>query len=39
LPLSEFELHEVTYESLLAVISGPPIRRLDLCADARTGIG
>jgi hypothetical protein len=31
MPLSELELHEVTRESLLAAISDPPIRRLDLC--------
>jgi len=34
--LSDLELHEVAHESLLAAISGPPIRRLDLCQDTRT---
>jgi retron-type reverse transcriptase len=31
LPLSEFELHEVTDEALVTAASGPPVCRLDVC--------
>jgi hypothetical protein len=36
LPLSEFELHEVTDESLVVAISDPPVSRHDVCNNART---
>jgi hypothetical protein len=36
MPLSEFELYEVTDESLVTAISGPPIRRFDVRKNRRT---
>lgn len=39
MPLSEFEFHEVTNELEAVTIGSPPVRRLGVSEDARTGTG